>query len=47
VRVFIRDLEKFERSLTAGDEKAVTKFFEVAKQRRDGWCAGGAGRPSE
>ena len=47
VRVFIRDLEKFEQSLTVGDEKAVTKFFEVAKQRRDGWCAGGAGRPSE
>ena len=37
---FIADLQKFRRLVKKGDAKAVTKFFETAKQRRDNWCAG-------
>jgi prephenate dehydrogenase len=37
---FIADLQKFQRGVKKGDAKAITKFFETAKQRRDNWCAG-------
>jgi prephenate dehydrogenase len=36
---FMVDLRKFQRALANSDEKAVTRFFETAKQRRDRWCA--------
>lgn len=47
VRTFIADLEKFEQSLARADEKGVTRFFATAKQRRDAWCACGAGHSPE
>ena len=37
---FIADLQKFRRLVKKGDATAITKFFEIAKQRRDNWCAG-------
>src|ERR1017187_8263218 len=37
---FIADLQKFRRVLKKGDAKAMTRFFETAKKRRDNWCAG-------
>jgi prephenate dehydrogenase len=37
---FIADLKKFKRLVKKGDAKAITKFFETAKNRRDNWCAG-------
>ena len=37
---FIDDLQRFRRALGKADSKAVTKFFETAKQRRDNWSAG-------
>ena len=37
---FIADLKKFRRLVKKEDAKAVTKFFEIAKKRRDNWCAG-------
>lgn len=36
---FIADLSKFQAALQRGDAKAIAKFFEIAKQRRDNWCA--------
>jgi len=36
---FIGDLQKLQRALKAADAKAITKFFELARQRRDSWCA--------
>ncbi len=36
---FISELEKFRSALQRGDAKAIAKFFETAKQRRDDWCA--------
>ena len=36
---FIAELQKFQRALAKADAKAVTKFFETAKPRRDHWCA--------
>ena len=36
---FIRDLRKFHALLERADEKAITKFFEEAKSRRDQWRA--------
>jgi len=36
---FIGDLGKFQTALRHGDAKAIAKFFETAKQRRDNWCA--------
>jgi len=43
----IGELEKFQRALKARNEKAITKFFETAKQRRDAWCACGTSPSSE
>ena len=37
---FIGDLQKFRRVLAKADVKAIAKFFETAKKRRDNWCAG-------
>ncbi len=37
---FIGDLQKFQRVLKESDARAIAKFFEKAKQRRDNWCAG-------
>ena len=39
---FVADLQQFQRALTKGDAKAIGKFLETAKQRRDDWCASGA-----
>jgi len=39
---FIGDLGRFQRALNKSDAKAVAKFFEQAKRRRDAWCANGA-----
>ena len=36
---FIKQLERMHESLRAGDQKAVAKFFEEAKLRRDRWRA--------
>jgi prephenate dehydrogenase len=36
---FIRDLKKIQAILKKGDAKAVEKFFQQGKQRRDAWCA--------
>lgn len=36
---FIAELNKFQAALQRGDTKAIAKFFETAKQRRDNWCA--------
>ena len=37
---YVADLRKFQRALAKSDTKAVTRFFETAKQRRDRWRAG-------
>lgn len=37
---FVSELNKFQKALKRGDAKAVARFFETAKQRRDNWCAG-------
>lgn len=44
---FVAELKKFQKALAKGDERAVIKFFETAKQRRDAWCACGAGQTPE
>lgn len=36
---FSAELNKFQSALKRGDAKAIAKFFETAKQRRDKWCA--------
>jgi len=41
---FVADLRQFQRAVKKGDAKAIAKFFQTAKQRRDAWCAGGAAR---
>jgi prephenate dehydrogenase len=40
LETFIRDLKKIQALLKKGDAKAVEKFFQQGKQRRDAWCAG-------
>ncbi len=37
--VFIEDLQELQLALEKADTKAVQEFFELAKQRRDEWCA--------
>jgi len=37
---FVADLQQFQRVVKKGDAKAIAKFFETAKRRRDNWCAG-------
>jgi prephenate dehydrogenase len=34
---FIEDLRNFRRFLKSKDEKAISKFFDIAKKRRDQW----------
>jgi prephenate dehydrogenase len=36
---FIGELSRVQSALKRGDAKAIAKFFETAKQRRDNWCA--------
>jgi prephenate dehydrogenase len=36
--VLIEDLQEFQHSLQQGDSKAVTEFFNSAKERRDAWA---------
>lgn len=43
--VFIEDLQEFQLALEKEDRKAITEFFEKAKQRRDQWCAAGGSSP--
>ena len=40
VDAFITELKNFRRALARTDAQAVAMFFETARQRRDGWCAG-------
>jgi prephenate dehydrogenase len=35
---FLNDLNRFKRVLQNGDTKAISRFFENAKQRRDRWA---------
>ena len=35
---FIGELRALQKKIRAGDEKALTAFFEAAKRRRDSWC---------
>jgi prephenate dehydrogenase len=44
---FISELEKFQRALKGADAKAISRFFEQAKSRRDNWCANAASTSSE
>jgi prephenate dehydrogenase len=44
---FVADLHNIQRLVKKGDAKALAKFFETAKQRRDDWCAGCASRSLE
>jgi prephenate dehydrogenase len=39
IKDFISDAGKFQRFLAKADEKAILKFFETARLRRDHWCA--------
>jgi len=39
LEVYIGELRQFQRALAKSDVKAITKFLESAKQRRDSWCA--------
>jgi prephenate dehydrogenase len=36
----VAELGKVRAALKRGDARAVARFFETAKQRRDNWCAG-------
>jgi prephenate dehydrogenase len=39
VDAFISGLQKFQNDLKKSDAKAITRYFETAKARRDNWCA--------
>jgi prephenate dehydrogenase len=39
VDAFVSELHKFQRALKKSDAKAISKFLETAKARRDNWCA--------
>jgi prephenate dehydrogenase len=45
--VFVGELKRFQAALKKGDAKAVEKFFAIAKERRDNWCACCASPSSE
>jgi len=34
---FISEAQKFQRALKDANAKAILKFYEMAKQRRDSW----------
>ena len=44
---FISGLQKFQSVLKKSDSKAISKFLETAKARRDNWCACPASTSSE
>jgi prephenate dehydrogenase len=44
---FIAETQKVRRLVKAGNPKAIARFFETAKQRRDNWCAGCASQSPE
>jgi prephenate dehydrogenase len=44
---FVADLEKFQSALKRGDARAIAKYFETAKQRRDKWCMCGVSPSQE
>ena len=37
--VFIGELQQFQRALSRGDARAISRFLESARDRRDSWCA--------
>jgi prephenate dehydrogenase len=39
VDAFVSELHQFQRILKKSDAKAISKFLETAKARRDNWCA--------
>lgn len=43
----LAELKRFRVALKRRDARAINRFFETAKQRRDGWCACGASPSSE
>lgn len=47
VENFLEDLEGFRRALSRNDDRAILKFFEKAKQRRDHWSARAASPSQE
>jgi prephenate dehydrogenase len=44
---FVRRLQRFQATLRTGDLSEVTRFFEIAKARRDQWCASGSSASQE
>lgn len=36
---FIADLQRLQRIIDTGDGAELERFFQIAKQRRDAWCA--------
>jgi prephenate dehydrogenase len=44
---FVRRLQRVQAILRAGDVTEVTRFFEIAKARRDQWCASGSSASQE
>ena len=47
VDALVGELKRFQAALKKGDAKSVEKFFAIAKERRDNWCACGASTSSE
>ncbi len=47
VDAFVSELQQFQRILKRTDAKAISKFLETAKARRDNWCACSASPSSE
>lgn len=45
--LFVEDLREFRRVLKAKNEKAISKFFETAKKRRDQWVRSAASASPE
>lgn len=45
--LFVEDLREFKRVLKTRNEKAISKFFETAKKRRDEWVRGAASASPE
>jgi len=38
----VAELKRFQSVLKKSDARAISKFFETAKQRRDNWCGSSA-----
>jgi len=47
VKMFVRELEEFDRVLRQADPEALLKFFELAKRRRDEWSEQASGSSPE